>query len=77
MPNQTPLRTYLQRVGMSAEAFAAQHSLSPWNIRHWSRGDKMPSLASQAEIAEATDGEVTPESWLAWRLDPRSNEQAA
>lgn len=66
---KTPLRDHLETTGQSAEAFAAAHGLSPWNVRHWSRGDKEPSLSSQIELDAATGGAVTPQTWLAWRLD--------
>lgn len=65
---ETPLRQHLREIGLSAEKFAELHSLSPWSVRHWSRGDKEPSLASQVELEAATNGEVSPADWLAWKL---------
>jgi DNA-binding transcriptional regulator YdaS (Cro superfamily) len=73
----TPLRQHLQTIGMTAEEFAANHSLSPWNVRHWSRGDKEPSLSSQLEIEAATGGAVRPSDWLEWRLAKSAGKAAA
>lgn len=65
---ETPLRTFLAENRKTAEQFAAENGLSPWSVRHWARGDKEPSLASQVEIERATGGVVAPASWLAWKL---------
>lgn len=64
MAQSTPLREYLERTSQTAEAFAAMHGFSPWSVRHWARGDKMPRLQAQMRLAEATGGEVSPEKWL-------------
>lgn len=66
--HDTPLKAYLGAHGKSAEEFAADNRLSPWNVRHWARGDKVPSLNSQMDLERATAGEVTPEAWLTWRI---------
>lgn len=66
--SKSPLRDYLDAARKSAETFAAEKGLSPWNVRHWARGDKVPALPSQIEIERATGGQVTPAMWLAWSL---------
>lgn len=65
---KSPLREYLDEVATKAEAFATAKGLSAWSVRHWARGDKLPSRASQLDLEKATDGAVTPEKWLAWDL---------
>lgn len=65
---KSPLRDYLAASEKSAEAFAAETGLSPWNVRHWARGDKVPELASQIKLETATGGAVTPAMWLEWSL---------
>ena len=67
--SKTPLRDHLELTGQTAEAFAAANGFSPWNVRHWSRGDKEPSLSAQLELETATGGVVTPQAWLAWRIE--------
>jgi hypothetical protein len=67
---KTPLRDYLIKSGKSAEAFAIEHGLSPWSVRHWARGDKHPGLKAQICIAKATADVVTPGDWLAFSLTP-------
>lgn len=66
--SKSPLREYLDAAETSAEAFAAKQGLSPWSVRHWARGDKVPVLDSQREIERATGGKVTPAMWLTWSL---------
>lgn len=66
--SETPLRRYLTERSLKAEDFAAAHSLSPWSVRHWSRGDKVPVLDNQRELERATDGAVTPADWLEWSM---------
>jgi hypothetical protein len=75
--SKTPLRSYLDETGQSAEVFASEKGLSPWSVRHWSRGDKLPELAKQIRLEEATDGAVTPGDWLAWDLARRPAQEAA
>jgi len=65
---ETPLRRYLDEVRKSAEVFAAEKDLSPWSVRHWTRGNKLPELKSQIKLQEATGGIVTPADWLAWDI---------
>lgn len=72
----TPLRKFLSDRSMTAEDFAAGQGLSAWNVRHWARGDKVPSLPSQLEIERATGGRVRPAHWLAWKLSRQSGEAA-
>jgi len=72
----TPLKAYLSERGKSAEEFAVENQLSPWSVRHWTRGDKEPSLNSQVHIERATGGIVTPAAWLSWRLSNRSSQAA-
>jgi hypothetical protein len=64
----TPLRQFLTSTGQEAEAFAEAHSLSPWSVRHWARGDKVPNLDSQVKLELATGGAVRPADWLAYGL---------
>jgi hypothetical protein len=71
--SKTPLRQYLDSIGKTAETFAAEHRLSPWSVRHWTRGNKIPALQAQIDLKEATGGLVTPESWLAWSLAQRGD----
>lgn len=75
--SKTPLRQYLDSIGQTAEAFATEHGLSAWSVRHWSRGDKHPSLQNQMELRDATAGMVTPESWLSYSLAKGGSESAA
>jgi hypothetical protein len=77
METKTPLRDFLARRGINAEAFASDHQLSPWSVRHWARGDKMPQLEAQRRLEAATDGEVTPADWLAYSLARPSTEERA
>lgn len=72
----TPLKSYLSEHGKSAEEFAVENRLSPWSVRHWTRGDKEPSLNSQVQIEQATGGVVTPAAWLEWRLSNRPKQAA-
>jgi len=64
----TPLRKFLTEQSLTAEDFASKHGLSPWNVRHWARGDKEPSLPSQIDLEKATGGAVSPQDWLGWKL---------
>lgn len=64
----TPLRRFLADRSMTAEEFANQNGLSAWNVRHWARGDKEPSIGSQLDLERATKGAVKPRDWLAWRI---------
>lgn len=64
----SPLRSFLDDAKSTAEAFAASKGLSAWSVRHWARGDKLPTLDNQREIERATDGAVTPAMWLEWSL---------
>lgn len=64
--SKTPLRRFLEESEQSAEAFAASHHFSPWTIRHYARGDKMPSFRAQRALNDATGGAVTPNDWLEW-----------
>lgn len=73
----TPLRDYLSRTDQTAEAFATHHGLSPWSVRHWARGDKVPNAEAQRKLAEASGGLVTPEMWTAWRFSPSEEGAAA
>jgi hypothetical protein len=73
--NKTPLRKFLTDHSMTAQGFATKHGLSVFNVRHWTRGDKEPSLTSQLELEAATAGAVTPGDWLAWKLS--QSKQAA
>jgi hypothetical protein len=66
--NETPLRLYLGEIGMTAEAFAIDHGFSPWSVRHWTRGNKHPSLDMQIRLETATAGAVTPADWLRYCL---------
>jgi len=76
--SKSPLREYLDTIESSAETFAIEKGLSPWSVRHWARGDKVPTLPSQMEIERATSGKVTPSMWLAWSLSrPAKQGQAA
>ena len=72
----SPLREYLDAAHTAAETFAADKGLSPWSVRHWARGDKVPALSSQLEIERATGGKVTPAMWLEWSIS-RSQDAAA
>ena len=74
---KSPLRSYLDRIEKSAEVFAIDQGLSPWSVRHWARGDKVPSLPSQMDLQRATGGEVKPEHWLQWSLSRAQADQAA
>lgn len=65
---ETPLRKFLDERRLTAEHFAVEHGFSPWSVRHWTRGNKFPALASQVEIERATAGSVAPSDWLAWML---------
>ncbi|GFE73475.1 hypothetical protein NTCA1_11240 [Novosphingobium sp. TCA1] len=73
----TPLRKFLSDRSMTAEGFAADKGFSAWSVRHWARGNKMPSLSSQIEIETATDGAVAPTDWLAWSLANSRTDKAA
>lgn len=64
--HETPLRIYLRETNRSAEQFAQAHDFSPWSVRHWARGDKMPKPRFQRRLAIATSGIVTPVAWAAW-----------
>lgn len=75
--SKSPLREYLDSTQTSAETFAAAQGLSPWNVRHWARGDKLPVLGSQLEIERATGGAVTPAMWLEWSLSRPRQDAAA
>ena len=75
--SKTPLRRYLEDSDQSAEAFAARHHFSPWTIRHYARGDKMPSFKAQSAISAATDGAVTPNDWMEWSSRPTKPASAA
>ncbi len=66
--SETPLRRYLDEAGLKAEDFAASNSLSPWSVRHWARGNKLPMLDKQRELESATGGKVTPADWLEWSM---------
>lgn len=66
--SETPLRRFLTEHGLKAEDFAAAHQMSPWSVRHWSRGDKVPMLDNQRELERATEGAVTPSHWLEWSM---------
>lgn len=66
--SKSPLREYLDEIKATAESFAAEKGLSPWSVRHWARGDKVPALSSQVEIEKATGGRITPAMWLDWSL---------
>lgn len=66
--SKSPLREFLDAAESSAETFAVDKGLSPWSVRHWARGNKVPSLSSQMEIERATGGKVTPAMWLEWSL---------
>lgn len=66
--SETPLRRYLSDVGKTAEEFAADHELSAWSVRHWSRGDKIPIIETQRRLEQLTGGVVTPAAWLEWSL---------
>lgn len=68
----TPLRRYLAEVDETAEEFAAAHDLSPWSVRHWARGDKMPLLGNQLELERASGGKVTPAMWTEWEIARRA-----
>jgi len=74
---ETPLRKYLAESKLTAEHFAAEHGMSPWSVRHWSRGDKTPSLDAQRDLETATDGAVTPAAWLEWSLSRPTGQEAA
>lgn len=74
--SKSPLREYLDAEQSSAERFAADKGLSPWSVRHWARGDKLPELASQIALEKATDGKVTPAQWLEWSLSRPTAPQA-
>lgn len=69
---ETPLRKYLSDSKTAAEEFASTHGFSPWSVRHWARGNKLPSLDSQLELEKATDGKVSPADWLNWEIERRS-----
>lgn len=69
---ETPLRRHLAEIGTSAEDFAVAHDLSPWSVRHWARGDKMPLLGNQLELERATAGKVTPAMWTEWEIARRT-----
>lgn len=75
--SETPLRRYLAEAGLRAEDFASSNSLSPWSVRHWARGDKMPMLDNQRELERATAGKVTPADWLAWSMTRSTTSAAA
>lgn len=64
----TPLRRFLSDQSLTAEDFASAKGMSAWSVRHWARGDKVPSLQSQIDIEQATAGAVTPALWLEWKL---------
>lgn len=68
MDSETPIRSYLKRVGMTAEDFATKHDFSPWSVRHWARGDKHPNRDAQIKMGEVTKGDAGPEAWLAYSL---------
>lgn len=73
---ETPLRRHLAEADTSAEDFAVAHDLSPWSVRHWARGDKMPLLENQLELERATGGKVTPAMWTEWDVARRSTPAA-
>lgn len=77
MHSDTPIRSYLKRVGMTAEDFAAKHAFSPWSVRHWARGDKHPNQDAQVRMGEVTKGEAGPEAWLAYSLSRIPQDAAA
>jgi len=64
----TPLRRFLSDQSLTAEDFASAKGMSAWSVRHWARGDKVPSLQSQIDIEQATAGAVKPADWLGWTL---------
>ena len=78
---KTPLHDFLTfEAQITAAAFAAQHGLSAWSVRHWVRGDKTPSPEMQDKLAAATGGKVSPVDWAAFgqakRMARAANESA-
>ncbi|WP_159975830.1 MULTISPECIES: helix-turn-helix transcriptional regulator [unclassified Novosphingobium] len=71
----TPLRKFLSERQLTAEDFASDKGMSAWSVRHWARGDKVPSLQSQIDIEQATGGAVKPADWLGWTLALNSARQ--
>lgn len=73
----TPLRKFLSDRSMTAEDFASDKGMSAWSVRHWARGDKVPSLQSQIDIEQATGGAVKPSDWLGWTLAVAATRQGS
>lgn len=64
---KTPLHDFLSKdAKISASAFAGAHGFSEWSVRHWVRGNKIPSPDMQDRLSDATGGKVTPAAWAAF-----------
>lgn len=58
------LRQYLQRHGITQDAFAQQAGLSQSLVSRFCRGAIIPNLRRAVEIERITGGEVAVSSWL-------------
>lgn len=67
------LATYIKQSGLRRSAFAEQIGVSPTIVTQWCAGDAWPSADMAARIFDATDGQVTPNDFLADRRERQSN----
>ncbi|BAU91196.1 hypothetical protein MPPM_2591 [Methylorubrum populi] len=73
------LDAYLRANDLTDEAFARRlgPGVSAWAVRKWRYGQRIPRLAQQRRIREATDGEVTANDLIAAAEDCAVRQAAA
>lgn len=60
----TPLRTWLDKHGMSVQRFSRLIGCNYRTAQLWTAGQVIPSLVWAYRIDEVTKGEVAPSMWL-------------
>ena len=61
------LASYMDREGLDDQSMADRLGLnvSPWAVRKWRYGQRVPRPKMLARLREATDGAVTPNDFIA------------
>ncbi|MBY0421357.1 MAG: helix-turn-helix domain-containing protein [Parvularculaceae bacterium] len=71
------LATYIKQNGLRRSAFADKIGVSPTIVTQWCAGDAWPSADMARRIFDATDGQVTPNDFLADRRNQPKPAEAA
>lgn len=71
------LQTYLQKHGMTYEAFASSIGVSAYAVGKWARGSRVPRPEHLRRINQATDGLVSFADFLSTSEDTPPQKQLA